>query len=140
MTTNLLADASPDYQKALTNGVHCDIPAADYHAIPAVSSSILKRLYTSSPKHVHAKPVESTEAMDQGTALHSFLLDRDFHGQYFIMPDKLQNWSTVEGKLEKAQHRPRAGTLSSIAEATGRDPDWFLDPEVDPSPFPADES
>jgi len=39
-------------------------------------------------------------------------------------------------KLEKAQHRPRAEMLTKIAEATGREIDWFLDPEVDPSPFP----
>jgi hypothetical protein len=26
--------------------------------------------------------------------------------------------------------------LLRIAEATGRSVDWFLDPEVDPSPFP----
>lgn len=41
-------------------------------------------------------------------------------------------------KLEKAQHRPRADMLTRIAEATGRDIEWFLDPEVDPSPFPAE--
>ncbi len=41
-------------------------------------------------------------------------------------------------KLEKAQHRPRADMLTRIAEATGRSVDWFLDPEVDPSPFPED--
>lgn len=39
-------------------------------------------------------------------------------------------------KLEKAQHRPRAEMLTRIAEATGREVDWFLDPEMDPSPFP----
>ena len=38
--------------------------------------------------------------------------------------------------LEKARHRPRLEMLTRIAEATGRDLDWFLDPEVDPSPFP----
>ena len=38
-------------------------------------------------------------------------------------------------KLEKAKHRPRAEMLSRIAAATGHDVDWFLDPEVDPSPF-----
>jgi transcriptional regulator with XRE-family HTH domain len=41
-------------------------------------------------------------------------------------------------KLENATHRPRAEMLLKIAEATGRDPRWFLDPEVDPSPFPHD--
>ncbi len=39
-------------------------------------------------------------------------------------------------KLEQARHRPRADMLRRIAEATGREIDWFLDPEVDPSPFP----
>lgn len=39
-------------------------------------------------------------------------------------------------KLEKGRHRPRLETLVRIAEATGREIDWFLDPEVDPSPFP----
>lgn len=35
-------------------------------------------------------------------------------------------------KLEKGLHRPRAEMLTRIADATGRDVDWFLDPEVDP--------
>ncbi len=41
-------------------------------------------------------------------------------------------------KLEQGRHRPRLGTLVRISEATGRAVDWFLDPEVDPSPFPDD--
>ena len=40
---------------------------------------------------------------------------------------------------EKGKHRPRLETLVKLAEATGRDPRWFVDPEVDPSPFPDDE-
>jgi transcriptional regulator with XRE-family HTH domain len=39
-------------------------------------------------------------------------------------------------RLEAGKHRPRAEMLTKIAEATGRSVDWFLDPEVDPSPFP----
>lgn len=39
-------------------------------------------------------------------------------------------------KLEQGRHRPRLATLERISEATGRSVDWFLDPEVDPSPFP----
>lgn len=38
-------------------------------------------------------------------------------------------------KLEQAKHRPRADMLLRIAEATGREVDWFLDPEADPNPF-----
>ncbi len=37
--------------------------------------------------------------------------------------------------LEKARHRPRLEMLTKIAEATGRSVEWFLDPDVDPSPF-----
>lgn len=43
-------------------------------------------------------------------------------------------------KLEKAVHRPRADMLRRIAEATGRSVDWFLEPSVDPSPFPGDDA
>lgn len=43
-------------------------------------------------------------------------------------------------KLEKGQHRPRAEMLTRIADATAREVGWFLDPEVDPSPFPVDEA
>ncbi len=39
-------------------------------------------------------------------------------------------------KLEKAQHRPGAELLTRIAEATEREVEWFLDPDLDPSPFP----
>jgi len=42
-------------------------------------------------------------------------------------------------KLEKGLHRPRLEMLERVAEATGRDLRWFVDPEVDPSPFPPDE-
>lgn len=38
-------------------------------------------------------------------------------------------------KLEKGQHRPRAEMLTKIAEATGHPVEWFLDPDLDPSPF-----
>jgi len=40
--------------------------------------------------------------------------------------------------LEKARHRPRLDMLSRIAEATGRQVEWFLDPDLEPSPFPED--
>jgi len=38
-------------------------------------------------------------------------------------------------KLEKAKHRPGAEMLTRLAEATGRPVEWFLDPDLDPSPF-----
>ncbi len=41
-------------------------------------------------------------------------------------------------RLERGAHRPRPEMLTKIAEATGRSADWFVDPELDPSPFPED--
>lgn len=39
-------------------------------------------------------------------------------------------------KLEQAKHRPRPVLLTKIAEATGRQVEWFLDPDLEPSsPF-----
>lgn len=38
-------------------------------------------------------------------------------------------------KWEKAKHRPGLHLLAKYAEATGRDVEWFLDPDIDPSPF-----
>lgn len=43
-------------------------------------------------------------------------------------------------RLEKGQHRPRLEMLSKIAEATGRHVEWFLDPDLDPSPFQDEEA
>ena len=40
---------------------------------------------------------------------------------------------------EKGNHRPGLAMLSRLAEATGKDLRWFVDPEVDPSPFPVGE-
>lgn len=36
---------------------------------------------------------------------------------------------------EKAKNRPSLELLAKFAEATGRQVEWFLDPDQDPSPF-----
>lgn len=41
---------------------------------------------------------------------------------------------------EKGEHRPRLPMLERIAEATRREVRWFIDPEAEPSPFPAEEA
>lgn len=40
---------------------------------------------------------------------------------------------------EKGSHRPRLAMLLRLAAATGKDPEWFVVEELDPSPFPLDE-
>lgn len=88
----------------LSPGIYDNIPADVYHKIPAIGSTTLKRLHISSPKHVHDKKIEPSAAMELGTAFHAFLLDRDFHQRFYAMPEKKLNWTTVEGRVEKAEH------------------------------------
>lgn len=38
-------------------------------------------------------------------------------------------------KLEQARHRPRVEMLERIAQATGRDVDWFVAAGADDAPF-----
>lgn len=37
---------------------------------------------------------------------------------------------------EQAKNRPSLELLMRYAEATGRPVEWFLNPDIDPSPFP----
>lgn len=41
---------------------------------------------------------------------------------------------------EKAKNRPTLDLLTKYAEATGRHVEWFLNPDLDPSPFPDEEA
>jgi|SRR3990167_1221603 len=45
-----------------------------------------------------------------------------------VLRQTLINW-------EKAKFRPSLDLLARYAEATGRHVEWFLDPDLDPSPF-----
>lgn len=42
-------------------------------------------------------------------------------------------------KWEKTTNRPTLDLLTRYAEATGRQVEWFLNPDLDPSPFPEDD-
>lgn len=68
-------------------GIYPAMPAADYHAINAVSASILKRLHESSPAHVKADPFTPTAAMDNGSALHCLVLEpQHFEARFYSRP------------------------------------------------------
>lgn len=73
--------------KAGMPGVYAAIPADAYHALPAVSSGMLKRILTDSAKHAKAVRdgliTPDSEAIDIGAAVHSLALtpqsfDREF--------------------------------------------------------------
>lgn len=61
-------------------GVHTDMDAETYHALPGASASLLKRLWQTTPAHLQAslkEPREATPAMMMGTLAHSVILEPD---------------------------------------------------------------
>ena len=69
-------------------GVYQSIPAADYHAWDAVSSSFIK-MFALNPFAAKNVPVEETAAMILGSACHVFILEgRDaFNKEYFVLDE-----------------------------------------------------
>ena len=62
----------------MTPGIHLNVPAEVYHALPGVSSSALKVIHTSTPLHCHHQqqtPFEETVAMRLGTLAHHAVLE-----------------------------------------------------------------
>jgi hypothetical protein len=61
-------------------GVHYDMDAAAYHALPGASASILRKLASSTPAHLRLyldEPRKSTPAMMVGTLAHALALEPD---------------------------------------------------------------
>jgi hypothetical protein len=61
-------------------GVHWDMDAATYHALPGASASQLRILWRSTPAHLkvkQTKPREATAEMIIGTLAHSVILEPD---------------------------------------------------------------
>jgi hypothetical protein len=56
-------------------GIIPDLAAEDYHADDAVGKSTLWRLHTATPAHAKFSVVETTPAMDIGTAIHTAVLE-----------------------------------------------------------------
>lgn len=89
---------------ALPNGVHRGVPAKEYHAIRAVSSSFLKKFLIETPAHAKAMWDGRLEADDakycRGTALHAALMEpADFDAEYVIVPDykrASKEWKAAE--------------------------------------------
>lgn len=90
-------------------GLRKNVPADDYHAIPALSASVLKTLRTYCPaqvKHEELFPSEPTDAMNFGTLLHTALLEGDkFDDLYAVAPDckrqgakNLETWAAFEAE------------------------------------------
>lgn len=66
------------------------VPAADYHALPYASQSLLKEFADQpTPAHFKArKPKEPTDAMQFGTVLHSIIIEAANAAAYHLRPDE----------------------------------------------------
>lgn len=94
-----------------------DMPAAQYHAHPAVSKSVLDRI-ARSPLHARAYidgvRDEPTPAMNFGTALHSAVLEPSlFAAKYAVFEGDRR---TKDGKARYEELQQRGATIISAAD------------------------
>lgn len=82
-------------------GVHEHIPAADYHAVPALSSTFMKAMMARSPLHARhqMEHSESNDAMNMGTAVHTAILTPDMYEAEVAVAPKCDR-RTTQGKAE----------------------------------------
>lgn len=99
-----------------------NMPAAEYHAHPALSSSLVKRAVDSTPAHVaeYARSQDrQSKAMALGTITHAAILEPDtLERDYFIAPLLPRNTKVGKQAFEfaedMAQHQGQ--TLVSLAD------------------------
>ncbi|MDI6757713.1 MAG: PD-(D/E)XK nuclease-like domain-containing protein [Endomicrobiia bacterium] len=99
----------------MKQGIHDNIPFADYKKINAVSASYLNRLSTC-PANALIEH-EDTPALAFGRAAHTLILEGEqvMDKQYFVLPDTLNN-RTKEGRAEKER---------CLAKNAGKEPLTF---------------
>lgn len=97
-----------------------NMPAADYHASPAVSNSMLSAM-ADSPFHCWSKFLDpkrpafaGTPAMKAGTLLHSLVLEPETMSRYAVRPDDMDP-KTKAGKAWK-EEQEQAGRLIVSAD------------------------
>lgn len=95
-------------------GSHIGIPAADYHAIEALSASGAKLLLRSPAHYLAARntPREPSTAMRLGTIVHALTLEHDtFHNEFAVMP-KFDKRTTVGKKaVEQFEEEHKGKTV-----------------------------
>ena len=117
-----------------TPGVYHGMPAADYHAIDALSASGAKHLLRS-PAHYLAqkeKPMEPTAAMRLGTAVHTMILEPEKADIEIARAPKVDKRTKVGKETLELFERENAGKLildadvydkaAAIADAVAKHP------------------
>lgn len=82
-------------------GVHEHIPAAEYHAVPALSSTFMKAMMARSPLHARyqMEHSEANDAMNMGTAVHTAILTPEMYEAEVAVAPKCDR-RTTQGKAE----------------------------------------
>lgn len=93
----------------LSQGIHLDVSAAEYHAAAGVSNSALKIFGSQSPAHYRAsldEPREETDAMKKGTIFHKCILEVSKFGEgvsHFTRPEGMK-FTTKDGIAWRDTH------------------------------------
>lgn len=136
----------------LNQHVNYDMPAEKYHAVDALSKSMMTKLLKS-PAHYKAaleERQEPTKAMQIGTAVHAAVLEPHLYQQLVAVIPPDVDPRTKEGKAWKEQYKSRSIVLTTpedleiqgIANSVRRHPFWdiiHLDHKIEASIFAEDE-
>jgi len=93
----------------LNQYVNLDMPAEKYHAVDALSKSMMSKILKS-PAHYRAaleEHQEPTKSMQMGTAIHTAVLEPQLYSQVVaVIPPDIDG-RTKDGKAWKEQHKSR---------------------------------
>jgi hypothetical protein len=119
----------------LNQHVNLDMPAEKYHAVDALSKSMMTKILKS-PAHYKAaleEHQEPSKAMQLGTAIHTAVLEPHLYSQVVaVIPPDIDH-RTKEGKQWKEQHKSRIHLthaedidVQGVANSVRRHPFWEI--------------
>ena len=135
----------------LNQHVNLDMPAAQYHAVEALSKSMMSKILKS-PAHYKAsldEYQEPTKSMQMGTAIHTAVLEPQLYSQVVaVIPPDIDG-RNKEGKAWKEAHKSRIHLthaedidVQGVANSVRRHPFWdiiHLNHKIEASVFAQDE-
>jgi exodeoxyribonuclease VIII len=131
--------------------VNLDMPAAQYHAVDALSKSMMSKILKS-PAHYRAaleEHQEPTKSMQMGTAIHTAVLEPQLYSQVVAVVPPDIDGRTKEGKAWKEAHKSHIHLthaedidVQGVANSVRRHPFWdiiHLPHRIEASVFAQDE-
>ena len=135
----------------LNQHVNLDMPAEKYHAVDALSKSMMTKILKS-PAHYRAaldEHQEPTKSMQMGTAIHTAVLEPQLYSQVVAVVPPDIDGRNKEGKAWKEAHKSRIHLthaedidVQGVANSVRRHPFWdiiHLNHKIEASVFAQDE-